>query len=152
MTSNAPERIWVDLYFETFEDAPEKMAALTDALARLTAERDAAVERIAEMERAIVAKGGGLHAPTEDAYLAACRAVEGHRARADAAVGRAERAAPDFGTPEFDALVEAATAWAETMAEQYDEMMPSGGLTEAIVWGAIRTLRGEPDGGGSDDH
>lgn len=60
------------------------------------------------------------------------------------AAQRAERAAPDFGTPEFDALVEAATAWAETMAEQYDEMMPSGGLTEAIVWGAIRTLRGEP--------
>ncbi len=49
-----------------------------DALAKAEAE-------VARLTAAIAVKGGTEHAPTEDAYLAACAAIEKHRTRADKA-------------------------------------------------------------------
>ena len=51
----------------------------------LTAERDIAVADLAALKQAIAAKGGSEHAPTQDAYDAACRALISWRNRADKA-------------------------------------------------------------------
>ncbi len=49
-----------------------------DRIEALVKERDEIVD-------AIAIKGGTIHAPTQDAYDSACRAIEKHRSRAEAA-------------------------------------------------------------------
>jgi Asp-tRNA(Asn)/Glu-tRNA(Gln) amidotransferase B subunit len=51
---------------------------LADRIEALVKERD-------EVVNAIAIKGGTIHAPTQDAYDSACRAIEKHRSRAEAA-------------------------------------------------------------------
>lgn len=46
---------------------------------------EAAENEVTRLRQAIKEKGGTEHAPTEDAYLAACAAIEKHRERAEAA-------------------------------------------------------------------
>jgi hypothetical protein len=64
----------------------EKMPTFSRGDARHWAEQfERAAARLREVDEAIAAKGGTIHSPTQDAYDAACRAIEKHRDRADAA-------------------------------------------------------------------
>lgn len=79
-------RTWIDGNPDPWVNAmSSERDALRARLAEVEAERDAALVRLENLRAAIVAKGGNEHYPTEDAYLAACRAVDKHRARANAA-------------------------------------------------------------------
>lgn len=56
-----------------------------------------------------------------------------------------ERKLPEWGSPEFDAIVNAAIDHADAMAREHEEYPPSGGMVEQIVWFTIRALRPSPD-------
>ena len=100
----------LDQLYEGLNAWPRSLALATLARAEaaeaerdaLTAERDIAVADFAALKLAIAAKGGNEHAPTQDAYDAACQALGKHRARAEAA--EAER---DALTAENNRLREA---------------------------------------------
>ena len=77
----------------------------------LTAERDTAVADFAALKLAIAVKGGNEHAPTQDAYDAACRALGKHRARAEAAEAELKAL-----TAELDQLYEGLNAWPRSLA------------------------------------
>ena len=66
-------------------------ANILEAVDRLTAERDIAVADLAALKQAIAAKGGSEHAPTQDAYDAACRALSSWRNRAAKAEAERDR-------------------------------------------------------------
>ena len=84
--SDAPERIWFDPDKNGIGWTTEQREAMTCDVEYVLASRlTAAVAENDAMRSAIRAKGGTEHAPTEYAYLAACRAIEKHRERADAA-------------------------------------------------------------------
>lgn len=66
------------------EDAAAEIERLTARVAGL----EAAQRELDRLRSAIEAKGGTEHAPTEDAYMAASRAAEKHRQRAEALTAR----------------------------------------------------------------
>jgi hypothetical protein len=65
------------------------MARLEEDLKYATAALDRETTRRLALDDAIAVKGGTEHAPTQDAYDAACVALGKHRARAETAVGLA---------------------------------------------------------------
>jgi hypothetical protein len=133
-------------------------ASLQKELAERTKERDEAKEdakhwslesstyakRLDKIRERIAVKGGDENYPTEDAYVAACRAIDKHRARATALAKKVEEAI------DHASRLEHAVAFTAKMAWRTDPPNANNKLTDSERLSAIKhhpTIKryGQPD-------
>ena len=82
----APERLPKEMRAHTCPATKAAWARVGEAVnASAIARAERAEAEVHRLRSAIAAKGGTEHAPTQDAYDAACRAIEKHRERAERA-------------------------------------------------------------------